>query len=770
MSATNSTGIPTPDNDASIPGSEGRAQSPNVAPHVTPPKGGPQVAGAASAQTGNQGTGNGAFNPFQPNNQFTNGAGGRQQQQMNPKLVLDFSLLEQCGAEASTFKLTPLGILLDMIAKQVGDQVKDIHWWATYGIYEATLGKAHIYYVTGLERRDSPLYRIPETVLPMNPWAAAMNGNVLTQAAWQQFAPGFEDEARIFIFEDDMEQCRDALAHFIGKCAFPNYKFGIELTEDQYMTQAAGPNLIDTKLYPQCGEALRSFCELNSVSALKVPSKEAVAISVTQQQWQGYGFGGGNGFGGFGQSGFGFQGGGFGGFGQSGFGANPFGGNNGGFGISGYNQQPATHYLAAAKYFIKSIDLNGYKKQVVHITEIIENRGIKVHGFIKHFVRHFLQMGYGIALDLDIGKLAPHIRKQVGELFVMNQFGMYGENPSVRFHDIVSYVHPESKARARFSPSFLTLSTFAQMYPDFAKMDKFPKSLATAEDSQKFEEFKAKAGFIQVLAVGDIHMIFNDGMIGSLMSEAQARAMALQNNMTLDEYMEAWKNAAAKQQQTPNNAQQAPGQGQPFAQNGFGFGGNNGFMNNGFGGFGQNGFGMPGMQNGFGGFGQSGFGNQMGFGQMPGMQMGGGFGQQPYGGMMGGMPGMGMPMGGMGMMPGMMGYGNPAYGMSGYPGVGQGNPNQKGNQKGGKPGQQPQPGNPMGYGGMMGGMPGMGMPMGGMGMMPGMMGGGFPGQPQGFGGQYPAYNPYMAVNPAVAGGAFPQQGAQQAPGSRFVPS
>jgi hypothetical protein len=687
-------------------------------PRGTATPGGGGIPGAGPAQGGNQQQGQ-ARRPFQSGTQF-GGTHQQPQQQINPKLIIDFNKLMQAGgAESSVFGATRIGVLMNAIGEKAHQRVVDVRWHANLGVWEATLGKVTVFYVTGLERRDSPIYKIPENVLPFNEWNIGRTGTIFTQEAWKQFDPNLMDQSysKIFIYDDDVEQHHDALAYLISKCAFPEIDFGVRLTEDQYLNPTAGFSWVDSRMYQGAADELKQFAYTNGVSAVQVPAQFMFALKINNNMGGQFSFP-------FGQQPFG------GGFGQQ-FNAGPFGGGfpgqqpfaaqNGGFGVNPYGQQQQTQFiLAAVKYYVKTIDINGFKKPVVHITEIIENNSITAEGFLKHMILYFNGQGFGIAVEANLSKLTPNVRSQLSKYFVFD-YGMYGGNPNAMFHDVVTYVHPESKSRMRYHSSYLSLGTFAKLHPDLAKSEKFPKAIATHEDAVQFENLRAKAGYVQVLDVGDIHLVFNDSALNYLTNDWVARQKAFQANMTLEEYVEKYNEWMAAQQQNPNQAQQNSMFGQQQA-----FGGQA---------FGQQPFG--------GGFGQPAFGGQA-FGQQPyyatqqpqypygGQPPYYGPQQQPYGQ---------QPYYAQPQQPPI--WGNPNVGNSPYPNQAQG---KKGQNKGG-----PQPYHQAYYAPQQPQYP-------------------YGGQPPYYGPQQPPYGAPPGGMPGMAGGAFPGGGQHPPQGSRYVPS
>ena len=693
-----------------------RIASPKVAVHVKPMGSNPgnnNNARRSSAQMNNNTqNGNGGNFGFggHPNNQNGGNQNPNNQYRVNNDLILNFDLLDAAIGQKSQFGTTKLGSFLNNLASNPAINAKvDVDWDSETASYLITIGKAHVMWVTGLANPNSPSYVLPNRIV--NPYSFGMTGSRITQFAAQQFNiqdPNKKDEGYLVIYDDDLEYNFPQVAYLITKVAFPDTT--PHVTEDQFLNSRNGFNVTDTeeleKAYgnPQYARdvaaQIKEFFAANNASAMKVPGDKFAAISVTNTsaQWNA-----------FNQNGFGFGGQFGGGFGMA-FGS------NGGFGVNQY-QQPRTRYIAGVRYFITNESnpmVPNAKFPIAHITEIVEIGNVIVDNWIKYVLMKLKAMGYGIQLDLDISKITPNMRENLFKYFApANQYG-YGMGTN--YHALTAYVNRNANSvggkLVRISPSFLTLSVFKAMYPEYEKDSKFPKDLTDPKSQGLFEEYKRAAGFVQVLNAGTIRLVFIDNASMSIFNDYQAHQYASSQNMTYDEMM--------KQQQNQNgNPQQNQ---QPNMNYG------NGWNQNGFGG------------NQFGGFG-GGFNNQ--FGGRPqwgGNQFGGGFGRPQFGGYA--QPGMGYPMGGNP-------FGNPMMGFGGQPYM-----VQQGvapNQKGGK-GQQPVnpylQQTPMGY--PMG--PGMGMP--GMTPYPMMGGNQFGGAPQ--------YNPGM-----VAGGAFPS-GANQ-PGG-YIPN
>jgi len=738
MSAnTQDQNVPIPNAEPTMPAatgpanSAGKAQAVHVGSHVVAPNpsAGPSIPGGGQAK-GQQAGGGQARQQARPQTPFTTGFSGAQprnqqyqQQQINPKLVLDFTkLLQSNSGDSGMFKMTEIGMLLNSIGNQYGQEVTEVEWSQSLMTWKARLGQCVVYFVTGLKNRDTPVFKIVERDMPLNPWTYYAYGNPLTQlvlpTVWND-----QGDVCILIYEDDFEMCRRALAYHIGKCAFPSLIGEGYISEDKYLGPTSGFRIIDTRIETHFKEELLRFVQENRLTAMAIPATEVVAMTVSQQQ----GYAGSFQYGGqnpFGAPPFGAP--------PTGFGnANPYGvGQNGGFNINqSFTALPSTIVLAAVKYHVRDEEVPGYTGQkfhIVHITEIIENRHFVVEGFLKHFIMHFAQQGYQISLDLDLSKLSQHLVEQIKMFFYANP-----QDPK-RFHNQMAYIHPDMKTFNRIHNDYLTPKTFSALFPDLAKVDKFPKALQSQEDKERFEEFKRRAGYIPVLSVGDQHLQLNPACVQSLYTELQQRRWAVYHGKTLEEAIQEYEESLQNPQNNPNAGQaqgqqrqqgyQNPGFNNPmFAQQpqsmGFGMGPNYGYQQ----GYGQPPFpGQPPM----GGFaappGYGGYPQQQPFGQPP-------FGQQP--------------------MYGQMGYGVPPYGQ---PYQAQPDPNMKGKGKGAPQQQQFQ--QPYYY------QQGYGQP--------------YPQQPPGYYGppqgmQPPGYNYYGGPQPqGLAGGAFPYQPSPQQPGGK----
>ena len=373
-------------------------------------------------------------------------------------------------------------------------------------------------------------------------------------------------------------------------------------------------------------------------------------------------------------------------------------GMNGGFGIAGGGNQ--TEIIACVRYNL--VQNEQTKQYTVKIVDFVEMKHLVVENILKYFATYFGGLGFMVEFELDLSKLTRNVIETVQKYFATM---VTYTDPT--YSALCTYINVAAQDRRRIHPAALNLKSFLALHPEYEKDTKFPKSLTDYESKAKFEEFKSKAGYIQVLHPGVVKFHFNPQAIPYVRQEMSARAAAISQNKTLEEFMEDMK---------AGRTQQAAPQQQGF---GGGFGGGFGMQ--------QQGFGMNG-----------GFGMNPGFGGMQ-QGFGGGFQQ---GGFMGQQQGFGMQQGGFGMNPGF-GMQQP-YGMSAYP-------MQQGNASGGKKGKggvHPQTGMAPGYPQQPMMNPAYGMNMG-MGM------------------GYPMNAGY--VPGSVAGGAFP--GPMQMPGggAAYIP-
>ncbi len=443
----------------------------------------------------------------------------------------------------------------------------------------------------------------------------------------------------------------------------------MSLSEDKYLNPDYGFQWIDTVVDPNAKAFTKRFCEMNSPNSMRVPGSHFLGMSLLDRSamfgnnQNGFGFGGGFGGGMFGGGGFPGMGGFGGGFSNGGF---SFANN----GFAQQNQMPQNQIIAGVKYNMSVEETNGYRMTTVRITEIVELAHVFVENFMKYVAGYFADKQYRVLLDLDISKVTPAMLNCIRTYFypVNNGSGSSLSN-FVSYENILM----PKESMCRLHPEWLSIPAFKTLHKDLASDPSFPKDLSTMDNRVKFEEFRSKAGYVQVLNPGNLSLTFNPNAYQSVIQDYYQHLEAIWNNCTLEEYMERRQNDQMNPntQQGYQNAQQQgfSGFGQQFGQfaqfgapqGGFGqFGG--GFGQGGFGGQYGRGFGGGNFGGGFGRFGGGAFGRfggqrQGGFGQF-----GGGFGQQ---GAFGGGP----------MYQGQQPvYGGMGYGMQGAPGMGYGQP------------------------------------------------------------------------------------------------
>ena len=637
-----------------------RINDPKVAQHIIPPKVNfHSVNNATSASGQTVGSQSQNFNASQNNQtQYVNTP-----PKVNQKLILDFNLLDSINSTCEDFITSnPLGRALKMLSDTTGTKIST-KYNETYHMIDILLGNTRIFFIMGMDKQNSPMYSIPQSV---NMRYYALGNNELTQACFMPWFNKTNQKASptaLVFYEDDVALSLHAVVNMIYKCAFPEATY--KITEDQYVNMQCAFNIIDTKtaVDDEMKNSIKEFRDTNNPSALITQGSDYIALSVSSgwmNQFQ-------NGFGNSNINGCFMNGEAPNSFGMNNMMGGAFGGGYGGYGFQ--PARPKTNILASAKYYLsKDKAPNGIEYTTAHITELVELGHVVVDKFIKYFIMYFKSLGYEIELNIELAAVTPNMRDTIMDYF--------RNLPSVTgsYFDMMStYVNPQTTGAngklRRIHPSTITLKAFSQYYPDIAKDAKFPKVLTNYDDKRKFEEFKAKAGFHQIINPGEMKFIFNDMQYMEIAAEYNWRLQAHNNGLTLEEFTKKFsnQNGGQQQQQQQNPQQQMQ---QPMMGNSC-FGGMNPMM--GMGGMnpmmGMGGMnpmmGMGGMQqfSPFGGMGMqqmpmmNNMNNMNHQGKKPGQMQGNPYMMNNMNSMMGGMnPMMGMgsmqqfsPFGGMGM-------------------------------------------------------------------------------------------------------------------------